>query len=131
MQRKCLLLLVLMASAAPAFAQDARPDAPLLKETTTEFPKADKLEARVMTATLQPGSTSLWHTHAAPVIVYVLDGEFTLELDGRPAITKKAGEAMLEPINVKMRAANRSKAPAKVLIVQVSDPDQPFLHPSK
>ena len=131
MKKTSFVLSVLIASAAPAFAQDARPDAPLLKEISSEFPKGDKLEARVMTATLQPGSTSPWHTHAAPVIVYVLDGEFTLELDGKPAITKKTGEAMLEPINVKMRAANRSNAPVKVLIVQVSDPDQPFLHPSK
>jgi quercetin dioxygenase-like cupin family protein len=94
---------------------------------TTEYPKDDKLEARVMTATLAPGSTSPWHTHSGPVAVYVIEGTFTLEFDGREPIAKKAGEALLEPINVKVRAANRSDAPVKVVIFQVSDPEQPFM----
>jgi len=37
-----------------------------------------------------------------PVTVNVLEGAFTLELDGRPPITVKAGEAMVEPPNVAM-----------------------------
>jgi quercetin dioxygenase-like cupin family protein len=126
-------LLLLAASCwlgAPAglAAQEARPDAPALKQITTEYPKGDKLEARVMTATLAPGSTSPWHTHGSPVAVYVMEGTFTLEFDGREAISKQAGEALLEPINVKVRAANRSNAPAKVVIFQVSEPEQPFMH---
>jgi hypothetical protein len=43
-------------------------------------------------------------------------------------MAKKAGEALLEPINVKVRAANHSGAPVKVVIFQVSDPEQPFMH---
>jgi hypothetical protein len=31
-------------------------------------------------------------------------------------------------INVKVRAANRSNAPAKVAIFQVSESEQPFMH---
>jgi quercetin dioxygenase-like cupin family protein len=113
---------------ATLMAQEARPEPPVLKQITTEYPKADKLETRVMTATLAPGSTSPWHTHASPVAVYVIDGTFTLEFDGRDAIAKKAGEALLEPVNVKVRAANRSDAPVKVVIFQVSEPQQPFMH---
>jgi quercetin dioxygenase-like cupin family protein len=109
-------------------AQEARPEPPVLKQITTEFPKGERHEARVMTATLAAGSTSPWHTHSAPVAVYVVEGTFTLELEGRDPIAKKAGEALLEPINVKVRAANRSGAPVKVVIFQVSDPEQPFMH---
>jgi quercetin dioxygenase-like cupin family protein len=128
---KGLALALSMCSAAlPASvrAQEARPDPPALKQTTTEFPKAEKLEARVLSATLPPGATSPWHTHSAPVAVYVVDGTFTLEFDGREAISKKAGEALLEPINVKVRPANRGQTPAKVVIFQVSEPEQPFMH---
>jgi quercetin dioxygenase-like cupin family protein len=128
---RALLLLVASSSLgmpATLTAQEARPDPPALKQVTTEYPKADKLETRVMTATLAPGSTSPWHTHASPVAVYVVEGTFTLEFDGRDAIAKKAGEALLEPINVKVRAANRSDAPVKVVIFQVSEPQQPFMH---
>jgi hypothetical protein len=31
-------------------------------------------------------------------------------------------------MDVKVRAANRSNAPAKVVIFQVSEPEQPFMH---
>jgi quercetin dioxygenase-like cupin family protein len=112
-------------------AQEARPDPPVLKEITAEFPKAEKLEARVLTATVQPGATSPWHTHSAPVAVYVLEGTFTLEFEGRDAVSKKQGEALLEPVNVKVRAANHGQVPAKVVIFQISDPAQPFLQPTK
>jgi hypothetical protein len=37
---------------------------------------------------------------------------------------------MLEPINVEMRAVNRSDEPVKVVIFQVSDPATPFMHPT-
>jgi quercetin dioxygenase-like cupin family protein len=128
--RALLLLTVSCLLGVPASlaAQEARPEPPVLKQTTSEYPKGDKLEARIMTATLAPGSTSPWHTHASPVAVYVMEGTFTLEFDGREPIAKKAGEALLEPINVKVRAANRGDAPAKVVIFQVSEPEQPFMH---
>jgi quercetin dioxygenase-like cupin family protein len=62
------------------------------------------------------------------VTVYILEGAFTLELDGRAPITVKAGEAMVEPPNVKMTGYNRSATePLKVVIFYVSDPDTPFL----
>jgi quercetin dioxygenase-like cupin family protein len=62
------------------------------------------------------------------VIVYVLEGTVTLELEGRAPLTVKAGEAMVEPPNVKMTGYNRSATePLRVLIVYTSDPDTPFL----
>jgi len=131
--RVLIVSAVLLAGVGSAGAQQetARPDPPALKQITTEFPKADRLEARVLTATILPGTVSPWHTHAAPVAVYVIEGVFTLELENRDPVTLKAGQALLEPINVKMRAANRDAAqPAKVVIFQVSRPEDPFLHPS-
>jgi quercetin dioxygenase-like cupin family protein len=125
------LLTAASVSAAAQSPGTARPDPPVLKEVTTEFPKDPKLEARVLTATLQPGMTSPWHTHATPVVVYVQEGTFTLEFKDREPVRRKAGEALLEPINVVVRAANRDQSqPAKVVIFQVSPPDTPFLHPA-
>jgi quercetin dioxygenase-like cupin family protein len=120
----------LLVFVTPAVSQEgtAKPDAPLLKEVSKEFPKGDELEARVMTATLQPGMTSPWHTHSAPVIVYVLEGTLTLEMDdGTKSV--EAGQAQLEPISTRMRAVNSSDKPVKVLIVQISDPKEPFMNP--
>jgi hypothetical protein len=45
-------------------------------------------------------------------------------------VTVKAGQAMVEPPNVRMTGFNRSATePMRVLIFYVSDPETPFLDP--
>ena len=52
----------------------------------------------------------------------------TIELDGRPPLTVKAGEALVEPPKVPMTGYNRSATePTKVVIFYVSANDTPFL----
>jgi len=72
----------------------------------------------------------VFHTHGFPVAVYILEGAFTLEIEGRDPMTVKAGQAMLEPPNVRMTGYNRSSTERlRVVIFYVSDPDKPFLDP--
>ena len=105
----------------------ARPNL-LLKEVVQGMPKGDKQEVRVLTATIQPGGKTPFHTHRFPVTVYVLEGTFTLELEGRSPVIVKAGESFVEPPNVKMTGYNKHQSePMKVVIFYVSDPDTPFL----
>jgi len=107
----------------------ARPNV-LLKQVVEGMPKGDKQEISVLTATLKPGDKTPFHTHAFPVSVYVLEGAFTLELEGRPTVTIRAGESMVEPPHVKMTGYNRSTSEAtRVVIFFVADPGTPFLHP--
>jgi quercetin dioxygenase-like cupin family protein len=132
--RSLLPVFALMALTAPVLSQEtgtAKPNPPVLKEVTTEFPKGEQLEYRVLTATLEPGTFSPWHTHLAPVAVYVVSGTFTLEIDGGQSKALSAGEGLLEPINVKVRAANHGNEPAEVVIFQVSEAQDPFLVPTK
>jgi len=92
------------------------------------MPKADRQEVKVLTAVIQPGQKTPFHTHRFPVTIYVLEGTFTLEMEGHPPVTVKAGESMVEPSNIKMTGYNRStNEPMKVVIFYVSDPDAPFL----
>ena len=119
--------------AGPATAQDpalARPN--LIKKQVVEgMPKGDKQEIAVITATFMPGQKTVFHTHRFPVTVYVLAGAFTLELEGLPAVTVKAGEAYIEPPNVKMTGYNRSATETlQVVIFYVGDPGTPFLDPA-
>jgi quercetin dioxygenase-like cupin family protein len=72
----------------------------------------------------------VYHSHRFPVTVYVLEGTFTLELEGHEPIVVKAGEALVEPPNVLMTGYNRSTSePTRVVIFYVSDPGSPFLDP--
>jgi len=94
------------------------------------MPRGERQEIRVLTATLKPGDKTVFHTHRFPVTVYILEGAFTLEMEGRAPVTVKAGQAMVEPPNVKMTGHNRSATDLiRVLIFYVSDSDTPFLDP--
>jgi quercetin dioxygenase-like cupin family protein len=86
----------------------------------------------VLKATFQPGDRTVTHTHRFPVTVYVLEGAFTLELEGREPNVVKAGEAFVEPPQVTMTGFNRSASePTLVVIFYVSDPGTPFLDPAQ
>jgi quercetin dioxygenase-like cupin family protein len=114
--------------ALPAFAQEGAPPTPLLKEVIEGMPKSDRQEIRVFTGTVQPGGKTPFHTHRFPITVYVLEGTFTLELEGRPPVVLKAGQSYVEPPHVKMTGYNRTAdEPTRVVMFYVSDPGTPFL----
>ncbi len=127
------LALVALVVSLPSMAQGqstAKPPPPLLREIVQGMPKGERQEVRVLTATVKPGDKTPFHTHRFPVTVYILEGEFTLEMQGRAPVTVKAGQAMVEPPQVKMTGYNRSSTePLRVVIFYVSDPDTPFLDP--
>src|SRR5690349_12053098 len=128
------VLLASLGTGNPASAQQhaavpgvARPSM-VLQQVVEGLPTDDKQTVRVMTATFKPGDKTVYHTHRFPVTVYVLEGAFTLELDGRPPLTVKAGEALVEPPKVPMTGYNRSATEeTKVVIFYVSANDTPFL----
>jgi quercetin dioxygenase-like cupin family protein len=106
----------------------AKPPPPVLSEIVQGMPKSEKQQVRVIVATLKPGEATPFHTHRFPVTVYVLEGTFTLEMEGRSPLTAKAGQAIVEPPQVKMTGYNRSTTePMRVVIFYVSEPDTPFL----
>jgi quercetin dioxygenase-like cupin family protein len=100
----------------------------LLRENVAGMPRGETQEVRVMSATFKPGDRTVFHTHRSPVTVYVLEGQFTLELEGRAPQVVSAGQAYVEPPHVKMTGYNKSATqPLRVLIFYVSDPGTPFL----
>lgn len=117
-----------LALAPPAGAQDtARPNL-VLREVVEGMPRGERQEVQVLTASFRPGDRTVFHTHRHPVTVYVLEGAFTLELEGREPVTVRAGEALVEPPGVRMTGYNRSAdAPLRVVIVYVAEPGTPFL----
>src|SRR3954462_5403930 len=99
----------------------------VLQQVVEGLPTDDKQTVRVMTAIFKPGDKTVYHTHRFRVTVYVLEGAFPLDLEGRPPLTVKAGEAMVEPPKVPMTGYNRSATETKVVIFYVSADDTPFL----
>src|SRR5213594_3198485 len=100
----------------------------LLSEIINGMPKGDTQEVRVLTASFKPGDKTVFHTHRFPVTVYILEGAFTLEMEGSQPDTIKAGQPIVMPAHVRMTGYNRSNTePLRVVIFYVSDPDTPFL----
>lgn len=127
-----LLLGVLVVS--PLRAQEAglaRPNL-VIKEAVAGLPRTEMVEISVMTATFKPGDKTPFHTHRHPVTVYVLEGAFTLEMEGRETVVLKGGQAMVEPHHVKMTGYNRSATDeTKVVIFYVAEIGTPFLDPAR
>ena len=126
------LIVVSLVAGSSSVAQEsgaARPNL-LLREIVQGMPKGDRQEIRVLTASLKPGDATVFHTHRFPVTVHVLEGAFTLEMEGRAPVTVRAGQVMVEPPSVRMTGYNRSATePIRLVIFYVSDPDTPFLDP--
>ena len=127
----CLGFVVLLVGSI-AMAQEQRAIKPqlLLSEIVQGMPKSEKQEVRVLTASFKPRDKTLFHTHRFPVTVYVLEGAFTLEMEGREPVTVKTGQAMIMPSQVKMTGLNRSSTdPLRLVLFNVSDPGTPYLEP--
>lgn len=103
---------------------------PLHREKVLSLPTSAEQEIRVINARLSPGDTTPRHTHRYPVTVYMLEGTFTLHLDGREPVTIKAGEVFIEPPHVAMTGYNRDPATdANMVLFYVCEPDVPFADP--
>jgi quercetin dioxygenase-like cupin family protein len=102
----------------------------LHKELTDSLPNAGMQEIRVIIARLEPGDRTPHHSHRFPVTVYMLEGVFTLDLDGRDPVDINPGEVFVEPAHVRMTGRNLSSdSPAVMVLFYVSDPETPFADP--
>jgi len=121
---------VVLLSSSVAMAQEPSVIKPqlLLSEVIQGMPKGEKQEVRILTASFKPSDKTIFHTHRFPVAVYVLEGAFTLEMEGREPVTVKTGEAIVMPSHVKMTGYNRSDSdPLRLVLFNVSDPGTPYL----
>lgn len=103
---------------------------PLHRETVRGMPVSQDQEVRVLVAALLPGDVTPYHSHRHPVTVYMLEGTFTLELDGRNPVDIEAGQVFVEPSGVNMTGRNKGDVPARMALFYVCEPDEPFADPA-
>lgn len=99
---------------------------PLHREVVRGMPDGEDQEIRVLFATLLPGDVTPYHSHRHPVTVYMLEGTFTLDLDGSNPVDIEAGQVFVEPCGVNMTGRNRGEVPARMALFYVCEPDAPF-----
>ena len=95
---------------------------------TTEFPAGYQTVTGI--ATIAAGACAGWHIHPGLETSYMLEGEVTLKVDGKPDQKFKAGESLQVPIAAKHDACNAGSAPARVLVVYVVEKGKPLASPA-
>ena len=78
--------------------------------------------------TLPPGFKGASHYHPAHVFVYVVEGEFSVDVAGKPRQTFKAGEVYREQVGEVMVGRNTSTTgPTKIVVFQIGDANKPMM----
>ena len=73
-----------------------------------------------------PGAVVPKHTHPGEEIAYVLEGEVTVEMAGKPPMVLKAGDVFFVPPGTVHSAKNASTAVTKVLSTYVVEKGKPL-----
>lgn len=80
--------------------------------------------------TIAPKAVVPWHTHPdGHEISYIVEGELTLEEEGKGSRVLKAGEGFHIQPGVPHTASNTGSAPAKVLVVRLNEKGKPVAVP--
>ena len=74
---------------------------------------------------IAPGGQVGRHMHPVPVLVYIMEGELTVEADGQPARTYRPGQAAVEVVNTWHNGLNRGSVPVKFLVVYAGEEGKP------
>ena len=97
-----------------------------------DVPSSTTHEAVMGTAELAAGASAGRHRHPGVEIVYVLEGSVVFEHQGRPPVTKKAGEFFQNDLAAAHDAKNASTtAPARILAVYVVEKGKPLAEPAQ
>jgi quercetin dioxygenase-like cupin family protein len=102
---------------------------PLHREVVQGMPTMAEQEVRVLFAILLPGDVTPYHSHRFPVTVFMLEGTFTLALDGREPVQIEAGQVFVEPAHINMRGFNKGTQPARMALFYVCEPGASFADP--
>ena len=97
----------------------------------TDLPDVAGKEAVVFTAEIPAGVvTTGRHRHPGSELIYVLEGSYVLEVDGKGPLPLKAGDARFAPPG-EVHAAKSidSPRPSKVLVFLIAEKGQPLAIP--
>ncbi len=86
-------------------------------------------EAVMVPVELPPGAAEGKHTHPADVFAYVLEGTPTMEIDGQPPRTMKAGDVFKIAPGQVHEGTNKGSTPAKLSVVFFAEKGKPLTSP--
>ncbi len=104
---------------------DGYPAIPLFSGSKTvmdeeiAYPTTGKAHVNAMIVVLGPGERTVLHKHGVPTFIHILEGEVTVDYDGRGKRTFRQGESFLEAMDVTHAGMNTGDVPVKILAVYI------------
>jgi quercetin dioxygenase-like cupin family protein len=95
-----------------------------LQRHDLSVPGREVLQVRV---DLDPGVTFPMHSHPGEEIIYVLEGVWEYQVEGKGAMTLKAGDVLFIPAGVKHGAKNVGSAKGSELATYIVEEGKPLV----
>jgi quercetin dioxygenase-like cupin family protein len=83
-------------------------------------------EAVMTRAEFQPGAETPKHTHPGEEVAFVVEGELTITIAGKPPTKLKAGESFFVPAGTVHQGKNTAKGPTIVLSTYIIEKGKPL-----
>jgi len=100
----------------------------VLKRSTLDVENGDEIQVREIL--FAPGWQAPRHYHNSDLFIYVISGEFEVDMEGEGLKTYTDGQALRMKPNTPMDARNPSETKSlKLAVFQVGNPDAPFVVP--
>lgn len=122
-----LLLLLGFNSQAADLQSQSQYNNVLFKSTISE---KDGKDVQIREAFFPPDWKAPRHYHNSNLFIYVIEGEFEVELHGSDRVVYRAGDALQMNSGIEMEARNASSTkPLKLAVFQVGNPSSAFVVP--
>jgi quercetin dioxygenase-like cupin family protein len=122
-----LAVMALIVAAGSAVAQ--QPAAPTVTRTpllTTDLPMPGGYVAALVSVELPVGAREGRHVHSGTLVAYVKEGTFTLDYEGKPTVTYKAGETFSVEARKVHEGMNQGNVTTRLIVTFVYPRDQPL-----
>jgi quercetin dioxygenase-like cupin family protein len=100
------------------------------RRTLLQYDSAPGYQTVVNVVEFAPGAHEIRHTHPGTLSVYVLEGAVTLEYEGHPTATYKAGDAYYIEAGKIHTGGNETATPMKILSTLVFEKGKPPSSPA-
>jgi quercetin dioxygenase-like cupin family protein len=123
MKQLAIASMILFLSAS-AMAQQSGIKRTELQRHDLSVPGRETVQARI---DFEPGATFGKHSHPGEEIIYVLEGSFEYEVEGKPPVTLKAGDVLFIPAGTIHAAKNTGSSNSTELATYIVEKGKPLV----
>ena len=122
--KQLAIVSMILCLSAPALAQQSGIKRTELQRHDLSIPGWESIQARI---DFEPGAAFGKHSHPGEEIIYVLEGLFEYEVEGKPPVTLKAGDILFIPAGKIHAAKNVGGSNGAELATYVVEKGKPLV----